>query len=167
MTTMRETRCVTAGRRISCPGPRDIAYREEVWNGKARPPAHLADLSRTLLETPERSAKPQPVNDALSRSWTSAAIHRLAILPLNHPARCQRVERAQVWALGCMVFGNVNGVPLADERFWPLTSEPATPAHLLHPSHLPGRGGDAEYRRCRGLSSTPRSPRPTGFSAGS
>ncbi len=47
----------------------------------------------------------------------------IASLPLNHPeASVAELERAvgQLGALGVQIFSNVNGLPLDDERFFPL-----------------------------------------------
>src|SRR5919106_1079806 len=47
----------------------------------------------------------------------------IASLPLNHPDESlAELERAvtRLGALGVQVFSNVNGLPLDDERFWPL-----------------------------------------------
>jgi len=63
----------------------------------------------------------------------------IASLPLNHPLESvAELERAvsQLGALGVQVFSNVNGVPLDDERFFPLFQAAARlrcPV-LLHPA---------------------------------
>jgi aminocarboxymuconate-semialdehyde decarboxylase len=71
----------------------------------------------------------------------------IASLPLNHPeASVLELERAvgHLGALGVQVFSNVNGLPLDDERFFPLFE---TAARLRCPILLhPARGaGFADY----------------------
>ncbi len=71
----------------------------------------------------------------------------IASLPLNHPdASVRELERAvtDLGALGVQVFSNVNGLPLDDERFFPLFEA----AHRLHRPVLlhPARGAKfADY----------------------
>jgi aminocarboxymuconate-semialdehyde decarboxylase len=78
------------------------------------------------IEEPEFAASlSQVVNDALAgivaerpRRFTA-----LATLPLNDPeASVAEAERAmsQLGFKGFMLFSNVNGVALADQRYWPL-----------------------------------------------
>jgi aminocarboxymuconate-semialdehyde decarboxylase len=78
------------------------------------------------VESPERAAAlARLVNDAFAAIVTSRGdrFAALATLPLNDPrASVQELERAatQLELRGAMLFSNVNGVALADERFWPL-----------------------------------------------
>lgn len=63
----------------------------------------------------------------------------IASLPLNHPdASVRELERAvtELGALGVQVFSNVNGLPLDDERFFPLfeTAHRLQRPVLLHPA---------------------------------
>ena len=111
---------------IAVRGHRDIAYREEVL-AKEGVGRQLISLTcpGTLLETPVRSAQLAAlVNDAF-REVMDTRGHRftaLATLPLNDPgASVTEFERVHAMGFpGCMVMGNVNGIPLADRRFWPL-----------------------------------------------
>ncbi len=80
----------------------------------------------TDLEPPGR-AEPLAclVNDCLARIVEERGnrFAALAHLPMNHPKDAKReAERAitQLGFRGFMPFGNVGGVPLADERFWPV-----------------------------------------------
>lgn len=111
---------------IAVRGHRDIGYREEVLDREGVD-RQLISLTTpgTLLETPERSvALARLVNDALAGIMATRGkrFTALATLPLNDP-KASVVEFDRVIELGfkgCMVFGNVNGTPLADRRFWPL-----------------------------------------------
>lgn len=67
----------------------------------------------------------------------------IASLPLNHPdASVAELERAvqELGALGVQVFSNVNGLPLDDERFFPLfqTADRLRAPILLHPARGAG-----------------------------
>ena len=48
---------------------------------------------------------------------------------------------------GCMLFGNVNGVPLADERFWPLyeRASDAKTVMFIHPTYPVGVESMTDY----------------------
>ena len=111
---------------VAVPGHRDIDYRERVLV------QHHVDTQVITLTTPGTHVESretairlaQLVNDAfaevvVSRKGRFAA---LATLPLNDPrASVAEFERSRRLGLpGAMLFSNVNGVPLADERFWPL-----------------------------------------------
>jgi len=109
------------------PGHRDIEYRTGVLDEAGVDMQVLTfTCPGTNLETPERAAVLAPViNDALARIVQERGdrFTSLAHLPMNNPpAAVKEAERAltQLGFPGFMPFGNVNGVPLADERFWPL-----------------------------------------------
>src|SRR5579864_4455820 len=112
---------------IAVRGHRDIDYREQV----------LADLGvntqvltlttpGTHVEAPADARRLAClVNDAFARVVESKGgrFRALATLPLNDPAASRKeLERAcrQLGFRGAMLFGNVNGAALSDERFWPL-----------------------------------------------
>ena len=111
---------------VAVPGHRLIAYREKVI-AQEKVDRQLISLTTpgTLLETPERSVElSRLVNDAFAEIMATRGDHftALATLPLNDPA-ASVVEFDRVMAMGfkgCMLMGNVNGTPLADQRFWPL-----------------------------------------------
>ena len=95
----------------------------------------------TLLETPGRSAElARLVNDAFAGIVQAHAdrFTALATLPLNAPgAATAEFQRVMTMGFpGCMVFGNVNGVPLADRRFWPLweAASDARAVMYIHPT---------------------------------
>jgi len=64
----------------------------------------------------------------------------LATLPLNDPAAsAKELERTmrQLGMRGAMLFSNVNGVPLSDERFWPMyeIANELGAVLYIHPEH--------------------------------
>jgi aminocarboxymuconate-semialdehyde decarboxylase len=112
---------------IAVRGHRDIAFRETVV-ARAGVTTQVLSLTTpgTHVEKPARAAAlAQIVNDALA----SIARDRpsrftvLATLPLNDPvASAKELERAlgTLGMRGAMLFGNVNGTALSDQRYWPL-----------------------------------------------
>jgi predicted TIM-barrel fold metal-dependent hydrolase len=112
-------------RNFAVRGHRDIEYRERAI-AAAGVDMQVITLTApgTTLESPERSAQHAGmVNDALTRIRSERPQHfsALATLPLNNPtASVAEFDRAMSLGFaGCMVFGNVNGVALHDERYWP------------------------------------------------
>ncbi|HSL81948.1 MAG TPA: amidohydrolase family protein [Thermoanaerobaculia bacterium] len=112
---------------VAVRGHRDIAYRAEVLE-RAGVDTQVLTLTTpgTHVETPARAAElARRVNDAFAEivAERSPRFAALATLPLNDP-RTSAVElRRAVQDLGfpgAMVFSNVNGAALADERFEPL-----------------------------------------------
>src|SRR5215469_9923267 len=112
---------------IAVRGHRDIDYREDVLKRLG------VDTQAISLTTPEThveslataSRLASLVNDAFARvvSDKKGRFVAYATLPLNDPAESVReLERAcrQLGMPGAMLFSNVNGVALADERFWPI-----------------------------------------------
>jgi aminocarboxymuconate-semialdehyde decarboxylase len=106
----------------------------------------------TLLESPERSAKLAAlVNDAFAEVMATRGnrFTALATLPLNHPAASvAEFERVRAMGFkGCMLMGNVNGVPLADRRFWPLweRASEAGAVMYIHPTFPLGVEAMQEY----------------------
>lgn len=112
---------------VAVAGHRDIAYRHEVLEKEG------VDTQIITLTTPGTHVESVEyatylaslVNDAFA---TIIAERRprfaaLATLPLNNPTASLRELRRAMEELhlpGAMLFSNVNGVPLADQRFWPL-----------------------------------------------
>jgi aminocarboxymuconate-semialdehyde decarboxylase len=138
---------------IAVPGHRDIAYRETVLatEGVDRQLISLT-CPGTLLESPERSAKLAAlVNDAFAEVMATRGnrFTALATLPLNDP-KASVVEFDRVRKMGfkgCMLMGNVNGVPLADRRFWPLWERAgeAGAVMYIHPTFPLGVEAMQEY----------------------
>jgi aminocarboxymuconate-semialdehyde decarboxylase len=128
---------------IVVPGHRDIDYRERVLEdyGVDRQVVTLTTPG-THVETPELAAYLAAlVNDAFAE--VVATKHRfaaLATLPLNDPVRSARELERAVRSLGlpgAMLFSNVNGVALADRRFWPLyeVANDLDAVLYIHPNH--------------------------------
>jgi aminocarboxymuconate-semialdehyde decarboxylase len=112
---------------IAVRGHRDLAYRSEVL---AR---HGVDTQVITLTTPgthveePRSAVrlASLVNDEFREGMDrhGSRFVALATLPLNDPAASvAELQRAcrQLGMRGAMLFSNVNGVVLSDQRFWPV-----------------------------------------------
>jgi len=112
---------------VAVPGHRDIAFRETDVTGRG---VDLQVLTLTTpgthVETPAVAARLAALtNDALARVVEERPAHfsALATLPLSDPgASVRELERArrELRLAGAMLFSNVNGVALADPRFWPL-----------------------------------------------
>ncbi len=138
---------------IVVPGHRDINVRQEVLD-TAGIDMQVLTLTTpgTLIEMPERGVQlAQIVNDALAKivSDRGNRFTALATLPLTDPeASLREFERVvQLGFPGCMLFGNVNGVPLADERFWPLyeRASDAKTVMFIHPTYPVGVESMTDY----------------------
>jgi len=125
-------------------GHRDIAFRESVLSelGVDRQVVTLTTPG-THVETPQRAADlARLVNDEFAEVVATRG-HRfsaLATLPLNDPAASAvELERAmtELRLPGAMVFSNINGVALADARFWPVYEKANELGAILyvHPNH--------------------------------
>lgn len=109
------------------PGHRDIAYRQGVLEA-AGVDTQVLSLTTpgTHVENAERAVRlAAMVNDEFAGivAERSPRFAALATLPLNDPAASVFEFRRAVEQLGmpgAMLFSNVNGVALADERYWPL-----------------------------------------------
>jgi len=139
---------------VAVQGHRDIAYREGVL---AREGVDMQVLTFTTpgthVETPARAvALARLVNDAFAVvvRERGARFTALATLPLNDPAAsAAELERAMshLGFRGAMLFGNVNGVALADARFEPLyqTADRLGAVLYIHPTHPVGVEAMTEY----------------------
>ncbi|HUX34495.1 MAG TPA: amidohydrolase family protein [Gemmatimonadaceae bacterium] len=115
---------------VAVRGHRDIAYRQQVLDaeGVSRQVITLTTPG-THVETPATAARfARLVNDAFARVVAERGSHftALATLPLNDPAASVAELRRAMTDLrlpGAMLFSNVNGTALSDERFWPLYEE--------------------------------------------
>jgi len=112
---------------VVVPGHRDIEHRTRVLDEAGVDMQVLTfTCPGTSLETPERAAALAPViNDALAKikNESGTRFTALAHLPMNNPPAAEKeAERAlaELGFSGFMPFGNANGVPLADQRNWPL-----------------------------------------------
>ena len=112
---------------VAVPGHRDIAYRATVLE-KEGVDTQIITLTTpgTHVETPHVAAHLAAItNDDFARIVQEYAprFASLATLPLNDPAASlKELKRAveQMNFPGAMLFSNVNGVSLSDERYWPL-----------------------------------------------
>jgi len=139
---------------IAVRGHRDIDYREQVLAEHGVDTQVLSFTTPgTHVESPATAARfASLVNDAFA-SITGARRGRfaaLATLPLNDPqASVIEFERAcrQLGMRGAMLFGNVNGVALSDERFRPLyeAANDLGAVLYIHPTHPVGVEAMTEF----------------------
>ena len=139
---------------VAVPGHRDIAFRETDVIGRG---VDLQVLTLTTpgthVETPAVAARLAALtNDALARVVKERPGHfsALATLPLNDPgASVRELERARrdLRLAGAMLFSNVNGVALADPRFWPLyeAANDLDAVFFIHPTSPLGVEAMTEY----------------------
>lgn len=120
-------------------GHRDIAYRQRVLDELHVDTQVITFTSPgTHVEPPARAARfASLVNDAFATIVGERAprFAALATLPLNDPkASVAEFRRAveQLRFRGAMLFSNVNGVALADERYWPLYEAANDAGAVLH-----------------------------------
>ena len=128
---------------IVVPGHRKIDIRMEVLKRNGVDKQVLTFTAPgTLVETPERSVElAKMVNNIFASIVRDHSQHftALATLPLNHPeSSVQELDRSinKLGLKGVMLFSNVNGIALSDERFWPLY-EKANELHavfFIHPT---------------------------------
>jgi aminocarboxymuconate-semialdehyde decarboxylase len=132
---------------IAVRGHRDIGYRTEVLERAGIDGQVLTFTTPgTHIEEPARAAQlARLVNDSLAGIVLErpARYRALATLPLNDPgASVAELDRAvtQLGLPGAMLFSNVNGVALADQRYWPLYERAAEQKAVLyiHPTHPVG-----------------------------
>jgi aminocarboxymuconate-semialdehyde decarboxylase len=124
---------------IAVRGHRDIDYRAGVLK-EAGVDTQVISLTTpgTHVESPATAARlASLVNDAFARvvSDYRGGFLAYATLPLNDPAASVReLERAstQLGMRGALLFSNVNGVALADERYWPLYEAANSLGAVLH-----------------------------------
>jgi aminocarboxymuconate-semialdehyde decarboxylase len=136
------------------PGDRDIGYREAVLI------EHGVDTQVLTLTTPgvhvEKPALAArlagAVNDAFAAlvSEKRGRFQALAALPLNDPqASVKEFERArrELGFRGALLFSNINGVALSDERFWPLyeAAHDSEAVLFIHPTNPPGADTMADF----------------------
>ena len=124
---------------VAVAGHRDIAYRQGVLEKEGVTTQVISFTTPgTHVESAERAARfARLVNDAFAaivreRGPRFAAY---ATLPLNDPAASVVELRRAIRELGlrgAMLFSNVNGVALSDQRFWPLYEEADALGAVLH-----------------------------------
>jgi aminocarboxymuconate-semialdehyde decarboxylase len=124
---------------VAVPGHRDIVYRQGVLE-KEGVDTQVITLTTpgTHVENPATAIRLATlVNDAFAKivAERSPRFATLATLPLNDPAASvKEFKRAteQLKFPGAMLFSNVNGVALADKRYWPLYEVANDKGAILH-----------------------------------
>ena len=124
---------------VAVAGHRDIAYREEVLE-KEGVDTQVITLTTpgTHVESPDYAVYLASLtNDAFAKivAERGPRFAALATLPLNDPsASIKEMRRAmeQLHFPGAMLFSNVNGIALADRRFWPLYEYADAREAVLH-----------------------------------
>ena len=139
---------------VAVRGHRDLAYRDEVL-AKHGVDMQVVTLTTpgTHVETPATAARlASLVNDEFREAMETRGTRftALATLPLNDPAASRReLERAmrQLKMPGAMLFSNVNGTALSDERFWPIyeAANDLGAVLYIHPTHPVGVEAMQEY----------------------
>ena len=139
---------------VAVRGHRDLAYRDEVL-AKHGVDMQVVTLTTpgTHVETPATAAKlASLVNDEFREAMDTRGkrFTALATLPLNDPAASRReLERAmrQLKMPGAMLFSNVNGTALSDQRFWPIyeAANDLGAVLYIHPTHPVGVEAMQEY----------------------
>ncbi len=139
---------------VAVPGHRDIDYREQVLKA-AGVDTQVITLTTpgTHIEEPATAVRlARLVNDAFARvvADKKGRFVALATLPLNDPAAAvAELRRAmeQLKFRGAMVFSNVNGVALSDQRFWKLyeTADELGAVLHIHPTNPVGVEAMLDY----------------------
>jgi aminocarboxymuconate-semialdehyde decarboxylase len=129
---------------VAVRGHRDLAYREGVLDqhGVTMQVVTLTTPG-THVEEPKTAARlASLVNDEFKEAIDTRGRHftALATLPLNDPpASLKEFRRAttQLGLRGAMLFSNINGVALSDQRFWPIyeAANDAGAVLYIHPAH--------------------------------
>ncbi len=139
---------------IVVPGHRDIDFRQAVLD---REGVDMQVLSFTApgtdIHRPDRAvAHAHMVNDSFAEITRERPdrFTALATLPMRDPAAAAReVERAtsELGLKGVMIFSNVNGVGLDDERFWPVyeRADAAQAVIYIHPTYPVGVEAMTQY----------------------
>jgi len=139
---------------ILVPGHRDIDFREKELE-KAGVDRQILTFTTpgTQIETPKRSAElARMVNDGLAKIMAERCerFTALATLPMNNPdASSAELERVfkDLGFRGVMVYSNINGVALSDQRFWPLyeRANELNAVFYIHPNFPVGVEAMTEY----------------------
>lgn len=139
---------------IIVPAHRDINYRADVLKNTGIDKQILTFTTPgTHIESPERSIElARMVNDSFAKiiSEQGGMFAALATLPLNDPdASVDELERAfgDLGFRGVMVFSNINGIALSDQRFWNLydKADKLKAVFYIHPSFPVGVEAMTDY----------------------
>ena len=135
-------------------GHRDIAYRQDVLDEEHVDTQVISLTTRgTHVEAPDVAARLATItNDAFARvaDERRGRFIPLATLPLCDPAASVAEFRRAVDTLkmpGAMLFSNVNGIGLDDERFWPVyeVANDRRAVLMIHPTYPVGVEAMREY----------------------
>jgi aminocarboxymuconate-semialdehyde decarboxylase len=135
-------------------GHRDIDYRQDILDQLGITRQVITFTTPGVhVEGPALAVQwARLVNDCLGKIAKERPKHfsALATLPLNDPAASVvELERAmkEHGLPGAMLFSNVNGVPLADERYWPLykKADELEAVLQIHPMYPLGVEAMKEY----------------------
>jgi aminocarboxymuconate-semialdehyde decarboxylase len=139
---------------VAVRGHRDIDYRDEVLKGLGVDTQVITlTTPGTHIEEPARAARlASLVNDCFARVVRDkkGRFAALATLPLCDPAASVTELRRAMDELhfpGAMIFSNINGVALSDQRFWPLydvANELGAVLHI-HPTNPVGVEAMLDY----------------------
>lgn len=139
---------------VAVAGHRDIEHRQGVLE-RDGVDTQVITLTTpgTHVESPATAARLAAlVNDSFAKiiDERGPRFSALATLPLNDPAASAIELRRAVEELklpGAMVFSNVNGVALADERYWPLweAADGLKTVIHIHPTSPVGVEAMTEY----------------------
>ncbi len=139
---------------IVVPGHRDIDFRQDVLDRAGVDTQVLSFTAPgTDIHPPDRAVRyAQMVNDAFATILRERPdrFTALATLPMRDPAAAvSEVERAikTLGLKGIMLFSNVNGVALADERFWPVyeKANDISAVVYIHPTYPVGVEAMTKY----------------------
>jgi len=129
---------------VAVRGHRDLAYRQEILD------AHGVTMQVVTLTTPGTHVEEPAaaaklaslVNDEFREAIDARGRHftALATLPLNDAAASLKEFQRATGSLGlrgAMLFSNVNGVALSDQRFWPIyeAANEIGAVLYIHPAH--------------------------------
>lgn len=139
---------------VAVRGHRDIDYREQVLREKGID-IQVITLTTpgTHIEEPSTAVRlARLVNDAFARvvADKKGRFAALATLPLCDPAASTNELRRAMEQLrfpGAMLFSNINGVALSDQRFWPIyevANELGAVLHI-HPTNPVGVEAMLDY----------------------
>lgn len=139
---------------VCVPGHRDIDFREQVLKD-AGVDTQVVTLTTpgTHVEEPRQAVRlAKMVNDAFARvvADKKGRFAALATLPLNDPAASLAEFRRALDELhlpGALLFSNINGVSLYDERFWPIyeLANEREAVFFIHPTHPVGVEAMLDY----------------------
>lgn len=139
---------------FAVPPHRDIDVRQEVLEREGIDTQVLTFTSPGVhVHPPEQAVTyARLVNDAFASIVQERAprFTALATLPLNEPDASVAELRRVMDTLGfrgTMLFGNVNGTPLSDRRFWPLyeAADERGAVCYIHPTHPLGVEAMSEW----------------------